>query len=96
MEVLFGWSVPKHYPTAHKILPKHTPHKFFLRDTVLIRTRVVWTVKNNVSSNPHCANRTNSRGSHWDLCFVRRSILRYVSPKQNQMTAELLAFEFFF
>ena len=29
MEVLFGWSVPKHYPTAHKILPKLTPHKFF-------------------------------------------------------------------
>ena len=29
MEVLFGWSVPKHYPTAHKILPKHTPRKFF-------------------------------------------------------------------
>ena len=29
MEVLFEWSVPKHYPTAHKILPKHTPHKFF-------------------------------------------------------------------
>ncbi len=29
MEVLFGWSVPKHYPTAHKILPKHTPRKFY-------------------------------------------------------------------
>ena len=59
---------------------------FFPQNTIWVRTRIVWTVKKYiVSSNPHCANRTNSRGSHWDLCFGERSGLnaRKSKPKPN-------------
>ena len=46
----------------------------------------------NVSSNLHCANRTNSRGSRQDLCFNERSGLnaRKSKLKPNDARERLL------